>query len=94
MLLNQVTKKLKKYIKNKYKDIISYYYIMEINKQITLEEYLKEVEQQNKFILEQMLKNINNSKIYELRRVQYQTNLLNIETNKKLGYVLVGQSIE
>jgi hypothetical protein len=67
---------------------------MEINKQITLEEYLKEVEQQNKFILEQMLKNINNSKIYELRRVQYQTNLLNIETNKKLGYVLVGQSIE
>jgi hypothetical protein len=67
---------------------------MEINKQITLEEYLKEVEQQNKFILEQMLKNKNNSKIYELRRVQYQTNLLNIETNKKLGYVLVGQSIE
>lgn len=61
---------------------------------ITSNEYLKEVEEQNIFLLSEMSKHPKNSKIYKLRFMQYQTNIISIKMNKKLNMVLVGQIID
>lgn len=61
---------------------------------ITLNDYLKEVEEQNIFLLSEMSKYPKNSKIYKLRFMQYQTNIISIKMNKKLNMVVVGQIID
>jgi hypothetical protein len=66
---------------------------MEKNNQITLEEYTKEVEEQNKFLLNEMKKHNKNSQIYKLRYMQYQTNILNMGLNLKMGTAFIGQAI-
>ena len=66
---------------------------MDNNNQTTLSEYLKEVEEQNIFLLNEMLKHPKESKIYKLRLLQYQTNLTCIKKNLKLGMVLIGPTI-
>jgi hypothetical protein len=63
------------------------------NNYITLEQYEKEVEEQNKFLLNEMAKHNPNSEIYKLRCLQYQSNLKCMEKNKDLGYVLFGPQI-
>jgi hypothetical protein len=66
---------------------------MDNNNQTTLEEYLKEVEEQNIFLLNEMSKHPKESKIYKLRQLQYQTNLICIKKNLELGMVLIGPTI-
>lgn len=66
---------------------------MENNNQITLEEYMKEVEEQNKFLLNEMKKLDKKSQIYKLRWIQYQSNLIFMNTNNKMGMVFVGQAL-
>jgi len=45
------------------------------NNYITLEQYEKEVEEQNKFLLNEIAKHNINFEIYKLRCLQYQSNL-------------------
>jgi site-specific DNA-adenine methylase len=66
---------------------------MDNNNQTTLAEYLKEVEEQNVFLLNEMSKYPKESKIYKLRQLQYQTNLICIKKNLELGMVLIGPTI-
>lgn len=66
---------------------------MDNNNQTTLAEYLKEVEEQNSFLLNEMSKHPKESKIYKLRQLQYQTNLICIKKNFELGMVLIGPTI-
>lgn len=63
------------------------------NTQITLEEYLNEVEEQNKILLDEMSKYEKNSQIYKLKWMQYQTNILNIKMNMKFGFAFIGQNL-
>lgn len=59
----------------------------------SLKEYEKNVEEQNKFLLSEMMKHESNSEIYKLRCLQYQSNIICMKKNKELGYALFGPQI-
>lgn len=61
---------------------------------ITINDYIKDLEEQNIFLLNEISKYPNNSKTYKLRFMQYQTNIINIKMNKKINMVLAGQIID
>jgi len=67
---------------------------MNLQNNLSLEKYNLEVEEQNKIILNELCKYDKNSKFYKLKMIQYKTNIMNMEINKKLGVVVVGQNIE
>jgi hypothetical protein len=67
---------------------------MNLQNDISLEKYNLEVIEQNKIILNELCKYDKNSKMYKLKMIQYKTNIMNMEINKKLGVVLVGQNID
>ena len=61
---------------------------------ITINDYIKDLEEQNIFLLNEISKYPKNSKTYKLRFMQYQTNIINIKMNKKFNMVLAGQIID
>lgn len=67
---------------------------MDTQNYMSLIEHELEVHEQNIRLLDRMSKCDKKSKEYKLLYMQYNTNLMTIELNKKLGCALVGQNIE
>ena len=55
------------------------------------DKFEREVEEQNKNLLDEMSKLNKNSELYKLKLLQYKTNIMNIKINKNIGIALVGQ---
>jgi len=58
-----------------------------------LKQYENEVIEQNIKLLEELSKLKKDSKIYKLKLIQLQTNIICMKTNRKLGNDLIGQHI-
>jgi len=64
-----------------------------IQNNVSLKKYESEVNEQNVKLLNEMEKEVTNSKNYKMKQLQYKTNLLFLEINKKCGNVLVKQEL-
>lgn len=58
-----------------------------------LKQYENEVIEQNIKLLEELSKLKKDSKIYKLKFIQLQTNIICMKTNRKIRNVLIGQHI-